>query len=138
MLDRANEILLEHRRHPRHHGLLEGATVDVTDRTPVCGDEVRLMVRLEGDRAAEIHFVAQACSVATASASLLAEHLSGRTIPEIRERIAAVRALVAGQDRPELGDVTALAIVRQYPTRRACALLPWEMLDRALRGRDGV
>jgi len=79
-----SETVLEHFRHPRNVGDLPSATASVEATNPVCGDILRLSVRVEGGRVAEARFKAQGCVAAIASGSLLTELLIGKSLPEAR------------------------------------------------------
>lgn len=128
------EILLDHARHPRRRGVLPGADLDVRRTNPVCGDEVRFTASLRGDVLSDVRFAGRGCAVSLASASLSAEALAGRTASEARELALAFRAMMKGEEiaGSRLGDLAALASVRAYPVRVACALLPWNAVEEAL------
>jgi nitrogen fixation NifU-like protein len=77
-------VVLEHCEHPRNAGDLPDATNSVNVSNPVCGDELRLAVRIEDGRVAAARFHTRGCKAAVASASLLTELITGKTIEEIR------------------------------------------------------
>jgi nitrogen fixation protein NifU and related proteins len=77
-------VVLEHCEHPRNQGDLPDATHTVDVSNPVCGDEMRLAVRIEDGRIAAARFQTRGCKAAIASASLLTELMAGKTIVEIR------------------------------------------------------
>ena len=79
-----NDTVLEHFRNPHNAGDLADATATVEVTNPVCGDVLRLSVRLEADRITEAGFKAQGCVAAIASSSLLTDLLTGRTPGEAR------------------------------------------------------
>ncbi|MBI4612847.1 MAG: SUF system NifU family Fe-S cluster assembly protein [Planctomycetes bacterium] len=129
------QVLLDHARHPRRRGVLPGADLDVSRANPVCGDEVRFTASLRGDILEDVRFAGRGCAVSLASASLAAEALTGRTTSEARRLALAFRALMKGEEPDAgapLGDLAALASVRAYPVRVACALLPWSAVEEAL------
>ena len=77
-------VVLDHSEHPRNVGDLPDATNTVDVSNPVCGDELRLAVRIEDGRIAAARFRTRGCKAAVASASLLTELMVGKTIEEIR------------------------------------------------------
>lgn len=83
--DLYSAAVLEHSAHPRNFGELPDATNTVEAMNPVCGDELRLAVRVEDGRIAAARFYSRGCKAAIASASLLTEMMTGKTIEEIRE-----------------------------------------------------
>jgi nitrogen fixation NifU-like protein len=137
------EILLDHYRRPRNYGPLPEPDREVDGHNPLCGDRLRLRLRLEGDRVAEARFEGSGCAISTASASMMTEAVRGRPIAEVLELAARFRALVTGEgEAPEpesMGELVALAGVRAYPMRVKCATLAWHALRSALeRDSDRV
>jgi nitrogen fixation NifU-like protein len=134
--DLYQEILLDHYRRPRNYGPLPGADREVDGHNPLCGDRLRLRLRLDGDRLAEARFEGSGCAISTASASMMTEAVRGRPIAEVLELWARFRALVTGEgEMPEpesMGELAALAGVRAYPMRVKCATLAWHALRSAL------
>ncbi len=133
------ELILDHYRTPRNKGALEDPTVTIAMHNPVCGDEIELRLRLEGDRVAAVRFGGHGCSISQASASMMTQQASGRSIPELHELGALFTSLMHGspeaaRDR-RLGDLRALQGVAKFPVRIKCALLPWNALEEALRAR---
>lgn len=76
--------VLDHFKNPRNAGELPGATATVEVTNPVCGDILRLSVRIAEGRIAEARFLCRGCVTAIASSSLLTELLRGRTSGEAR------------------------------------------------------
>jgi len=109
-------VILERFRHPRHFGELPGADAVHEDVNPLCGDRLRVELRLGADHEVEaIRFQGDACAIATASADLLAEMAEGRPAPEALriERDALITALGAPIRASRLGCVSLpLAVLR--------------------------
>jgi nitrogen fixation NifU-like protein len=84
--------LLEHFRHPRNAGELAGASAVVEVTNPVCGDLLRLAVRLDGRRITAVRFQAQGCVAAIAAASVLTELMEGQTLDAVRTLTTSVIA----------------------------------------------
>ena len=76
------EIILDHYRRPVNAGLREPYEVEVFHVNPTCGDEVRLRVRLDGDRIADVSYATEGCSISQASTSVMSELVIGRTVGE--------------------------------------------------------
>lgn len=79
-----SEIVLEHFRQPHNVGALEGATATVEVVNPVCGDILRLSVRMEEGRIVAARFKTQGCVTSIAASSMLTDLLTGKTLSEIR------------------------------------------------------
>ena len=109
-------VILERFRHPRHFGELPGADAVHEDVNPLCGDRLRVELRLGPDREVEaIRFQGDACAIATASADLLAEMVEGRPASDALrlERDALLSALGAPIRASRLGCVSLpLAVLR--------------------------
>jgi SUF system NifU family Fe-S assembly protein len=116
--------VLEHYRNPRNRGEIVGATAVAEASNPLCGDRIRLSVRVEESRVADIAFAGDACAICVASASMLTERVRGRPLADIA-RIANT-------------DVVA-ALETPVPTSRVrCATLPLDALRRALGVNPGT
>jgi nitrogen fixation protein NifU and related proteins len=116
------EIILEHYQHPRNRGTLDPADFTYEDTNPLCGDEVRIDVRVDGDRVSEIKFSGRGCAVSQASASILTEMVEGKTLDEVR---------AIGKD--ELLDEIGIPV---SPARMKCALLGLKVLKAGVYGID--
>ncbi len=137
------EIILEHSRHPRHHGACTGATHHARAENPTCGDEVEVHLRLSPDgRVEEATFTGQGCALSQASASLLTVKVRGKQRPEAQALAAQVQRLLLGEAlTPEegeaLGDLLALQGAARYPQRVKCVTLAWHALGQAMAGPAG-
>jgi len=84
-----NSSVLDHFKNPRNAGELPGATTVVEVENPVCGDILRLAVRVEGGRIAEARFQTRGCVTSIACSSLLTELLVGKTLAEAATAVTA-------------------------------------------------
>ena len=136
------QVVMEHYRRPRNFGNLPDATHAEGGHNPSCGDQLQLMLRLDGDRIEDARFTAQGCAISVASASLMTGVLKGKTVQEASALILAFTAMVrSGEAAPELGDLAALRGVHALHTRVKCATLPWQTLQVLLeqaRPQDGA
>lgn len=131
------QLILEHYRNPRNKAELEGKTVEIHMANPVCGDEIRLQLRIDGDEIAEAKFVGQGCSISQASVSMMTTLLEGRKLDEADALAKRFTEMMHGdedaaQDRA-LGDLRALQGVSKFPVRIKCALLGFDALREALK-----
>jgi nitrogen fixation NifU-like protein len=114
------QVILDHHRRPRNFGGLEGADRHADGYNPLCGDRIRVELRLgEDGHIEQAAFTGSACAICTASASLMTE---------------SVRARPAGELEDALGKLVVFAGVREFPIRVKCATLPWHVLRAALEG----
>jgi nitrogen fixation NifU-like protein len=132
------ETILDHSRRPRNHHELPGAR-SAEGYNPLCGDQARVYVALEGDRIADVAFTGQGCSISTASASMMTETLKGKTLQEVEALFERFHALITSppdQARdtpaPELGKLAVFSGVSEFPVRVKCASLAWHTLKAAL------
>ncbi len=137
--DLYQEMILEHQRRPRNFRALARADRVSQGFNPLCGDRVTVYVTLAGEVLAEVAFQGEGCAICTASASLMTEHLNGKSLDEAERLFGAFHALLAenGRQTPDidsLGKLKVFAGVRRFPVRVKCATLPWHTLRAALRG----
>lgn len=134
--DLYQDLVLEHKRSPRHFGVIAAPTHEAQGRNPQCGDEVRVQLRVEGDRVRDIGFTGQGCAICIASTSMMTEAVLGSDVETARALQQRFRAVLTGQAEPDevsLGKLASLAGVRRYPSRIKCGLLGWHALMHALQ-----
>jgi nitrogen fixation NifU-like protein len=134
--DLYQEVVVEHKRSPRHFGVLAAPTHEAQGRNPQCGDEVKVQLQVEDGRVRDIRFSGQGCAICIASSSMMAEAALGREAQQVCELQQHFRAVLTGQAEPQaasLGKLVSLAGVRAYPSRIKCALLGWHALMHALQ-----
>jgi nitrogen fixation NifU-like protein len=133
--DLYREVVLEHARHPRNRRAVDTPTHQTRGANPICGDELTIGVRLDGNRVADIGFTGRGCAISQASASMMVDLLQGQDLARVGTIATAVRTMLSGDgtvDEDTLGDAVALRAVRQFPRRVACATLAWTTLAEAL------
>ena len=138
------EIILEHNRKPRNFGELEGADRRVEGRNPLCGDEMTLWVKLDGDTVADAKFVGRGCAISRASASMMTAAVKGKPRADVERLYERVHQLLTGTldppmtdaERKSLGSLAALSGVSKFPIRVKCASLAWHALHQALETRE--
>ena len=133
-----HDIILEHYEYPRHKGLLDQPDATSRGANATCGDDLLVSVKLTGTDSPEVGWDGHACAIGEASASMMAEAVTGGGCDDARAWVRTVRCMLTGKDAEmdsslELGDLESLEGIRNYPVRIKCALLAWEALDEALR-----
>jgi nitrogen fixation protein NifU and related proteins len=125
--DLYREVILDHYKNPRGHGVIEGADAQAEGLNPLCGDEVAIYVAFEedGETIEEVKFSGRGCAISQAATSMLTEMVQGRTAAEVGEL-----------SRDELlGEV---GIPNMSPIRIKCALLGLGVLKVALHRAKGT
>lgn len=132
------QLIIEHYKHPHNKGALEDADLRAHLNNPTCGDEIWLMLKLDGDRIADVRFVGEGCSISQAAASMMTQRVRGKTRAEAESLARKFTALMHGDAEvardKELGDLRALEGVSKFPVRVKCALLGFNALEEALKG----
>jgi len=130
--DLYKETILDHYQHPRNRGQLENPDVATRGHNPLCGDEVLLAVKMEGDVIKDIAFGGRGCSISQASASMMTEGVKGHQLGEATALAGSFKELMTGSGSADglegNEDLEALQGVRKFPVRVKCALLPWTAL----------
>ena len=73
MDDLYRELILEHSQHPHNHGEIPGADISYEDSNPLCGDKIRIDIKLRGDVIEDVKFNGKGCAISQASASMLTD-----------------------------------------------------------------
>jgi nitrogen fixation NifU-like protein len=134
--DLYQEIILDHSKHPRNCHAMDDATRKAEGYNPLCGDKLKLYIKLEDDVVKDVSFVGSGCAISTASASLMTETLKGKTREEALKVLERFHELLT-TDTPvskDLGKLVVFCGVRDYPARVKCATLAWHTLKSALSG----
>jgi nitrogen fixation NifU-like protein len=139
--DLYQEVILDHNRRPRNFRRLEGASHHAEGYNPLCGDRVTVFLQIADDRIADIAFEGAGCAISKASASLMTDRLKGSTVAEARALFDRFHRMVTtppDQEVEELGKLSALAGVREFPVRVKCASLAWHTLKAAIDREEKV
>ena len=114
------ENILDHYKHPRHRGTLEHPDITYEDANPLCGDQLRIDLKVEDGRIAEIRHSGHGCSISQAAASMLCERMAGRPLAEVKELTR--------------DDVLEMLGIELGPVRLKCALLALKTLKAGVYG----
>lgn len=137
--DLYRDVILDHNRNPRNFGPLPSASADAEGFNPLCGDRLKLHLRVVDERVEDVRFEGQGCAISTASASLMTEAIKGKTRAEALALFERVHALLTEDAAPadeSLGKLCALSGVREFPARVKCASLCWHTLASALKSPE--
>ena len=137
LADLYQEVIIDHSRHPRNFRELEDATRTTQGVNPLCGDQLTLYVKLADGRIADIAFQGTGCAISQASASLMTAALKGKKEEEALALFGRVHAMLtegpdSEADTAELGKLSVLSGVWEFPARVKCATLAWHALRSAL------
>jgi nitrogen fixation NifU-like protein len=135
-----DDLIMDHRRHPRNPCRLVDADLVVDGVNPFCGDEIHLQIRLdEQSRVFQVGFQGEGCSINQATGSMLSEAIRGLTLPEAEALSVSFHLMMQGpaptsEQLEQIGDLGTLAKVREFPVRIKCALLAWSTLEDGILG----
>lgn len=132
------EVIFDHYKRPRNCHALDCANHKAEGYNPLCGDQVTVYLKVEGDTIEDVSFEGLGCAISTASASLMTEALKGRKVDEVEHLFNDFHHMVTNAEttsHPELGKLEVLAGVREFPARVKCATLAWHTLHAALQNR---
>lgn len=131
------QLILEHYRKPRNKGELPEKTVEIHMANPVCGDEIRLQLRVEGDRIVDARHVGQGCSISQAAVSMMTNLIKDKSLSEAQGLAERFTAMMHGDEEVArdrtMGDLRALQGVSKFPVRIKCALLAFDALQEAIK-----
>jgi nitrogen fixation protein NifU and related proteins len=137
-----SQVILDHDRAPMNHGQLAAPSHVAQAHNPLCGDRIRLGLRLEGDVIVEARFEGRGCAISRASGSLMTEALIGLHVAEAEQLSLRFHELLTPTGptalAPPFEVLSVFAHVRDFPTRTRCAELAWETLRRALRSEPAA
>jgi nitrogen fixation NifU-like protein len=138
--DLYQETILDHSKRPRNCHPMEDANRRAEGYNPLCGDKLKLYLKMNGEVVEDVSFVGSGCAISTASASLMTESLRGKTREEALKLLEKFHELLT-TDTPvsnDLGKLVVFCGVRDYPARVKCATLAWHTLKSALTSADEV
>lgn len=128
-------VILDHNRSPRNFRTMEGADREAEGYNPMCGDQLKVWVKFDGDRIADVSFHGSGCAISKASASLMTTAVMGKTREEARKLFEGFHHMLTAEDGGSGALPAKLAVfegVREFPMRVKCATLSWHALKSAL------
>lgn len=133
------ETILEHNKNPRNFREIESPDRIADGNNPLCGDALRVYVKMDGDRVSDVAFKGSGCAISKASASMMTQVMKGKTREEAEVLFDEFHRMVTGSldvetEANHLGKLKIFAGVLEFPARVKCASLSWHTLDAALHG----
>ena len=128
------EVILDHNRRPHNFRVIEGATTQ-EGYNPLCGDRLTLYVAIDGGVIKDVAFQGSGCAISKASASLMTDAIKGKTAAEARALFDQFHAMITSDHSgptADLGKLSVLAGVREFPARIKCASLAWHTMKAAV------
>ncbi|MEO8649449.1 MAG: Fe-S cluster assembly sulfur transfer protein SufU [Acidobacteriota bacterium] len=141
--DLYQEVILEHNKNPRNFREIADADQYADGKNPLCGDALRVYVKMDGDSVSEVAFKGSGCAISKASASMMTQSVKGKSREEAEELFNEFHRMVTGEldietDENRLGKLKIFAGVLEFPARVKCASLSWHTLHAALQGEKVV
>lgn len=132
-----DDLLMDHIKNARNYRVLHDVDRHATGTNPLCGDEVLVCLKMEGERIADVAFQCTCCGISMACASIMTEMVRGRLADDGRKLLREVVAMLKSGRPPAAHSIGAerlamLETVRKFPARTRCAALPWVTLEGAL------
>lgn len=118
--DLYRETILDHSANPRNYGPLENPDIAAEDENPLCGDHIRMELKVADGRIEQARFTGVGCSISRAAASMLTEAIEGKSVEEVKKL-----------GREEVLDMLGIEL---GPVRLKCALLALKTLKLGLYG----
>lgn len=129
------QVILDHNRKPRNFRTLPSANRTAEGFNPLCGDQIRLYLKVENGVIVDAAFQGGGCAISKASASMMTSSVVGKPAAEADALFHRVHAMLTAESNGSGGDLGKLAVfagVREFPSRIKCATLAWHTLQAAL------
>ena len=141
--DLYQEVILDHNKNPRNFREIDDADKEADGKNPLCGDALRVYVKMDGDSVADVAFKGSGCAISKASASMMTQTVKGKTREEAEVLFDEFHRMVTGaldteRDENQLGKLKIFAGVLEFPARVKCASLSWHTLHAALNNEVEV
>ncbi len=120
MDDLYRELILDHYQHPHNHGEIPGADISYEDSNPLCGDKIRIDIKLKNNIVEDVTFNGKGCAISQASASMLTDELIGKSLDDVKKL-----------DKKFILDLLGIPL---GPARIKCALLPLKVIKAGVYG----
>lgn len=135
LTDLYQEVILDHNRRPHNFRVIDPASAKQEGYNPLCGDRLTLFLTLDGETIKDVAFQGTGCAISKASASLMTDAIKGKKVTEARELFEQFHSMITsdpGSPVADLGKLSVLAGVREFPTRVKCASLAWHTMKAAV------
>lgn len=136
--DLYQEVILDHNRRPRNFRAIDAGR-KAEGYNPLCGDRITVYLNVDNGVIKDVSFQGAGCAISKASASLMTESVKGKTVEQAQALFERFQRMITAAGETlidDLGKLTVLAGVRQFPVRVKCASLAWHTLRAAVDARD--
>lgn len=131
--DLYRRVIMDHYKHPRNRGTLEGQAVTVDLNNPSCGDRISLQMQIEDGVVRNARFIGEGCSISMSSASMMTEAVKGKKLDEALAMADLFSGLMKGEDvQFDYEDLDSLSGVSKFPARIKCATLAWNAMRKGI------
>jgi nitrogen fixation NifU-like protein len=133
--DLYQQVILDHNRKPRNFRTIADANRTAAGDNPLCGDQIRLYLRVEDGVVTDAAFQGSGCAISKAAASMMTASVIGKPEGQVEALFQRVHGMLTGaNDAAEVGKLAVFAGVREFPSRIKCVTLAWHTLQAALSG----
>lgn len=134
------DLVMEHSMSSPYKKDVDCPTCTLLGHNPNCGDEIKLEIKLDGDRIVDVGFSGHGCAISQGSTSIMIETLVGKTISQAKEIIAVFVKMIKGEEITDdekklLGNSIAFENIKNMPARVKCALLSWNTMGDILKDK---
>ncbi|HCU24693.1 MAG TPA: SUF system NifU family Fe-S cluster assembly protein [Deltaproteobacteria bacterium] len=134
------EVILDHNKQPRNFHKMEAPDRQAEGYNPLCGDQLSVYLKMQGDKIEDISFLGSGCAISKASGSMMTASVKGKTEREVEALFEKFHQMVTGKPHAEapegLGKLAVFSGVCEFPSRVKCASLAWHTLRSALSGKE--
>lgn len=131
------QVIMDHYKHPRNKGILDGETISAEMNNPSCGDRISLQMKVKDGLVEDVKFAGEGCSISMASASMMTQTIKGKQVSDALEVSKLFSNMMLGHNMDagdlEIGDIEALQGVSQFPARINCATLGWKAMEKGIQ-----
>ena len=131
------QVIMDHYKHPRNKGTLEGETLTAEMNNPSCGDRILMHFKIKDGLVEDVKFDGEGCSISMSSASMMTQAIKGKKVTDALKMSGLFSEMMLGKDIDagdlDLGDVEALQGVSQFPARINCATLAWKAMEKGVK-----
>jgi len=137
------QVILDHNKNPRNFREMQDADRTAEGNNPLCGDQLKLYVKIENDIITDISFIGSGCAISKASASMMTQAVKGKSREEAEKLFDEFHRMVTGKldvevEDNNLGKLKVFAGVLEFPARVKCASLSWHTLHAALNNEKSA
>ncbi len=140
--DLYQEVILDHSKNPRNFRVLDQANHTAEGFNPLCGDRLKLYLKIDQDQIKEIAFQGSGCAISKASASMMTSTVKGKSTKEAEAIFHEFHQMLSGKNNSsnhsKLGKLSVFSGVNEFPVRVKCATLAWHTLHAGIESNGKV